>query len=137
MEWGMNSVPARTETIQVTIGDLVFPPADIKAKAGGTVTWINKDIAAHMASVRGGFDVVIEANAAASLVLTKAGIVEYYCRFHPNMMGQITIAPEQGASEYFCFFIRSGDCWILGLIGDRRKASRSIPASGQVIALAA
>jgi plastocyanin len=38
MEWGMNSVPARTETIQVTIGDLVFPPADIKAKAGGTVT---------------------------------------------------------------------------------------------------
>jgi hypothetical protein len=38
----MNSVPARTETIQVTIGDLVFPPADIKAKAGGTVTWTTK-----------------------------------------------------------------------------------------------
>jgi len=44
--------------------------------------------------VRGGFDVMIEANKSASLVLTKAGIVEYYCRFHPNMKGRITIAPE-------------------------------------------
>jgi hypothetical protein len=43
---------------------------------------------------RGGFDVMIEANAAASLVLTKAGVVENYCRFNPKMTGQITITPE-------------------------------------------
>jgi hypothetical protein len=43
---------------------------------------------------RGGFDVMIEANAAAGLVLKNSGIVEYYYRFHPNMTGQITIAPE-------------------------------------------
>jgi plastocyanin len=44
--------------------------------------------------VRDGFDVMIEANASASLVLKKAGVVEYYCRFHPNMKGRITITPE-------------------------------------------
>jgi plastocyanin len=61
---------------------------------GDTITWINKNIVAHTATVRGGFDVMIEANKSASWVLKKAGIVEYYCRFHPNMKGRITITPE-------------------------------------------
>jgi plastocyanin len=91
--WGINSVPAHAKTI-VTIDNLVFSPVEIKAKAGDTVTWINKDIVAHTATVRGGFDVMIKANASASLVLKKAGIVEYYCRFHPNMKGRITITPK-------------------------------------------
>jgi plastocyanin len=94
MIWGINSVPAHAETIYVTIDRLVFAPGELKAKAGDTITWINKDIVAHTATVRGGFDVMIEANKSASLVLTKAGIVEYYCRFHPNMKGRITITPE-------------------------------------------
>jgi hypothetical protein len=34
---------------------------------------------------------MIEANASASVVLKK---VEYYCRFHLNMTGRITITPE-------------------------------------------
>jgi plastocyanin len=92
--WGINSVPAHAETTHVTIENLVYSPVELKAKAGDTIAWINKDIVAHAATVRGGFDVVIEANKSASLVLTKAGIVEYYCRFHPNMKGRITIAPE-------------------------------------------
>jgi plastocyanin len=85
MIWGIKSVPARADTIQVTIDKLVFSPAEIKAKAANTIAWINKDIVAHTATVRGGFDVMIEANKSASLVLKKAGIVEYYRRFHPNM----------------------------------------------------
>jgi plastocyanin len=91
---GINSVPAHAETIQVTIDKLVFSPVELKATVGDTITWINRDIVAHTATVRGGFDVMIEANKSASLVLTKAGIVEYYCRFHPNMKGRITITPE-------------------------------------------
>src|ERR1700730_1529748 len=94
MKWGINSVPAHAETIQVTIDNLVFSPEEFKAKAGDTIAWINKDIVAHTATARGGFDVMIPANESASLVLTKAGIVEYYCRFHPNMKGRITITPE-------------------------------------------
>ena len=92
--WEINSVPARADTIQVTIENLVFSPAEIKAKVGDTIAWINKDIVAHTATVRGGFDVMIAADTSASLVLKKAGIVEYYCRFHPNMKGRITITPE-------------------------------------------
>ncbi len=94
MVWGINSVPAHAETVHVTIDELVFAPGELKAKVGDTITWINRDIVAHTATMRGGFDVMIEANKSASLVLTKAGIVEYYCRFHPNMKGRIATTPK-------------------------------------------
>jgi plastocyanin len=91
---GMISVPAHAEMIQVTIDGLIFSPAEITAKIGDTVVWRNKDIVAHTATARGGFDVMIKPDKSASLVLTKTGSVEYYCRFHPNMLGRITITPE-------------------------------------------
>jgi len=43
---GMNFVPAQAEAIHI-----VFSPAETKAKAGGMVTSINKDIVAHTAAV--------------------------------------------------------------------------------------
>jgi plastocyanin len=90
---GAATVPARADTITVTIDKLVFSPADIKAKVGDTVEWVNKDVLAHTATVKGGWDVMIPAKKSASLVLKKAGAVEYYCRFHPNMKGHITVTP--------------------------------------------
>ena len=91
---GISAVPAHAETIQVTIDKLVYSPMEIKAKVDDTIEWINKDIVAHTATVRGDWDVTIAANSSASLVLKKAGTVDYYCRFHPNMKGRITIAPK-------------------------------------------
>lgn len=91
---GMNAVPALAETIQVTIDKLVYSPVEIKAKVDDTIEWINKEIVAHTATMRGDWDVTIAANSSASLVLKKAGNVDYYCRFHPNMKGRITIAPK-------------------------------------------
>jgi plastocyanin len=90
---GMAIIPARADTITVTIEKLVFAPVDIKAKVGDTVLWVNKDILAHTATVKGGWDVMIPPKKSASLVLKKAGAVEYYCRFHPNMKGHITVSP--------------------------------------------
>ncbi|MEP9373610.1 amicyanin, partial [Mesorhizobium sp. KR1-2] len=42
--------------------------------------------------VTGGWEVMIPPNRSASIVLEKAGVVDYYCRFHPNMKGRITAA---------------------------------------------
>ncbi len=91
---GMNAVPAHAETIQVTIDKLVFTPMEIKAKVGDTIEWVNKDILAHTATVSGDWDVMIAAKSLASLVLKKTGNVDYYCRFHPNMKGRISITPK-------------------------------------------
>ncbi len=87
-------VPVHAETIQVTIDKLEFSPADIKAKVGDTIEWVNKDVFAHTATVRGDWDVMISPKKTGSFVLEKPGDVEYYCRFHPNMRGRISIMPK-------------------------------------------
>ena len=86
-------IPAHAETIQVTVDKLDFIPAEIKAKVGDTITWINNDVLAHTATVRGDWDVMLPPKKTVSFVLKKAGDVEYYCRFHPNMKARISIAP--------------------------------------------
>ena len=81
---------AFADTIQVTIDKLVFSPAEINAKVGDTIEWVNKDVIAHTATVKGGWEVMIPAKASATMVVKTAEAVEYYCRFHPNMKGRLT-----------------------------------------------
>lgn len=87
-------VPAHAETFQVTVDKLDFLPASIKAKVGDTIEWVNKDVFAHTATVRGDWDVMIPPKKTGSFVLKTSGDVEYYCRFHPNMKGRISVAPK-------------------------------------------
>jgi plastocyanin len=88
------SVSARAATVQVTMENLVISPAELSAKVGDTVELVNKDIFAHTATARNGdFDVTIPPKKTVTFVLKKAGAVEYYCRFHPNMKAVLTIAP--------------------------------------------
>ena len=48
------SVSARAETIQITIDKLVFAPAEVGAKVGDTIEWINKDALVHTATATNG-----------------------------------------------------------------------------------
>jgi plastocyanin len=85
--------PVQAETIQVTIDKLVFSPATVEAKVGDTIIWVNKDVFAHTATVKGDWDVMIPPKKTASLTLKKAESVDYSCRFHPNMKGHLTVTP--------------------------------------------
>ena len=92
--FGMIAVPAQAATIQITMQDLVFAPVEVAAKVGDTIEWINKDVLAHTATARNGdFDVTTPPKKTVTSVLKKAGSVEYYCCFHPNMKAVLTIAP--------------------------------------------
>jgi len=92
--FGTMAVPAHAATIQITMQDLVFAPAEVSARVGDTIEWINKDVLAHTATARNGdFDVTTPPKKTVTSVLKKAGSVEYYCRFHPNMKAVLTIAP--------------------------------------------
>ena len=91
---GAMAVPAHAATIQITIDNLVFAPAEVSAKVGDTIEWINKDVLAHTATARNGdFDVITPPKKTVTSVLKKAGTIEYYCRYHPNMKAVLTIAP--------------------------------------------
>ena len=84
---------ARAETIQVKIEKLAFMPSQVTAHIGDTIEWVNTDFVAHTATARdGAWDVMIAPSATASIVLKAGGTVDYYCKFHPNMTGQIAVS---------------------------------------------
>jgi plastocyanin len=88
------SVPADAASIQITMEKLVISPAEASAKVGDTIEWINRDIFAHTATARSGdWDVMIPPKKTVTSVLKKAGTMEYYCRFHPNMKATLVVVP--------------------------------------------
>ena len=46
---------------------------------------------AHRDSARWGVDVMLPPNTTKSVVIKAAGTIDYYCKFHPNMNGQIAV----------------------------------------------
>ncbi|MRX36697.1 cupredoxin domain-containing protein [Aminobacter sp. MDW-2] len=90
----MGAVPALAETITVTVDKMAFTPTEVSAKIGDTIEWVNKDRFAHTATVKGGWEVVLPVKKSGSLVVEKAEAIDYYCRFHPNMKGRITVAAK-------------------------------------------
>ena len=80
------------EVVRVAINDLAFSPAEVTAKVGDTIEWVNGDFIDHTATDKGGaWDVAIAAGKTAQLVLTTAGTFAYYCKFHPGMTGNIHV----------------------------------------------
>jgi plastocyanin len=64
------------------------------ARVGDTIEWINRDVFAHTATARNGdFDVPLPPKQTVSFTVKKAGAVDYYCRFHPNMKAVLKTDP--------------------------------------------
>jgi plastocyanin len=88
------AAPARAETIKVEVKNLVFTPAVVTAKAGDRIVWTNKDVLQHTATATDkAFDVMLPPGKSGSIVVTKAGTFDYFCKFHPNMKGKVTVTP--------------------------------------------
>jgi plastocyanin len=88
------SISAFATTVGISMDNLEIAPAEVSAKVGDTIEWVNKDPFAHTATAKSGdWDVMLPPRKSGSLVLKKAGTFEYYCRFHPNMKGVLTVTP--------------------------------------------
>jgi len=88
------SISALAASFQISMENLEIAPAQVNAKVGDTITWVNKDVFAHTATARNGdFDVTLPPKKTVSFTLKKAGTIDYYCRFHPNMKAVLTVAP--------------------------------------------
>lgn len=85
--------PAEAKTIHVTIEKLSFSPQTIKANVGDVIEWNNKDPMQHSATVKGGWDILLPPGKVTKQMLDSAQTVNYYCRFHPDMVGQLTVKP--------------------------------------------
>lgn len=88
------SISALAATVQITMDKLEIAPAQVSAKVGDTIEWVNKDPFAHTATAKNGdWEVMLPPHKSGTLVLKKAGTFEYYCRFHPNMKAVLTVTP--------------------------------------------
>ena len=88
------SIAAEAENLRITMAAVSFSPPSISAHVGDVIEWSNEDIVVHTATDRAkSFDVVILPDGKARTTLTKAGKVSYYCRYHPNMTGEIAVDP--------------------------------------------
>jgi plastocyanin len=85
------AAPPKTE--QIVIDQLAFGRAPTDLRVGDTVKWVNHAMFEHSATARDGqFDIDLPPGATGQVVLTRAGIVSYYCRFHPGMTGQVSVS---------------------------------------------
>ena len=57
------------------------------------ITWVNHDMFIHSATTKD-FDVVLKPGASGAVVLLQPGTINYICRYHPGMKGQIVIKPR-------------------------------------------
>jgi len=86
--------PAHGATVQIVMENIAISPAEVSAKVGDTIKWTNKDEFAHTATARNGdFDVTLPPKTSATIVVKKAGTVDYYCRYHPNMTATLKVEP--------------------------------------------
>jgi plastocyanin len=83
---------AAAETVTVQMTNVAFAPATITARVGDTIVWTNNDIVAHTATARDkSWDLMVFPKKTGRFVVKKAGSIEYYCKFHPNMGGHIEV----------------------------------------------
>ena len=82
------------EAIRVTVDKMNFDPPKISAHVGDTIEWVSSDFVVHTATAKNkDWAVAIPAKDVGRVTLTHPGEVDYFCRFHPNMTGQIAVAP--------------------------------------------
>lgn len=97
--------PAQSGAVQaIDIKDFAFP-AETTVKVGTTVTWTNRDSAAHTVTSGprskpdGKFDAKLAQNQTFSFTFTTAGTFEYFCKPHANMNAKIIVVNgDQGAA---------------------------------------
>lgn len=78
----------------VVIDKMAFSPVPARLQVGDVIVWQNNDILRHTVTARDeSFDVDLPAKSEARMVIGQAGAVEFYCRFHPGMVGTLSVSP--------------------------------------------
>lgn len=90
---GMEEPPVATETVEIV--DFKFSPATIQVDVGTTVTWGNRDQAAHTVTSTnpgGLFDSGSLAKGEQfEFTFAEAGVYEYFCSIHSWMTGTVIV----------------------------------------------
>lgn len=85
------SKPAKAADVTVEISRFKFAPVDLEIAVGGTVAFINLDLAPHTAT-GDSFDTgMLRRGERKEIAFPAAGAFQYYCRFHRHMTGRVVV----------------------------------------------
>jgi plastocyanin len=92
---GSSEKPAAAKTATVAIKSFKYMPATVRVRAGGRVTFVNRDGAGHTATFTTGPSKLdtdrLERGDKAALTFPKAGSYTYVCAFHAFMKGEVVV----------------------------------------------
>lgn len=82
------------QTVDISISGSAFSSTSVTVNVGDTIRWTNNDSFSHTASEENGvFNTgTLSAGETVSITMTQAGSFDYFCVFHPGMMGTIIVA---------------------------------------------
>ena len=81
---------------RVVIDQMAFDKVPANVRVGDVILWVNKDMFRHTVTARNrAFDVDLMPGASARTTITQAGLLAYYCRYHPGMSGSFRVAGQE------------------------------------------
>lgn len=80
---------AHTPTI--VVDKLVFGAVPSNLTVGDSVVWTNRDLFRHSATAVGHFDVDLPVGTQRRMILRRAGVFRFTCKFHPGMKGVLKV----------------------------------------------
>jgi plastocyanin len=81
-------------SVTLTASNFAFDPSDLSAAAGDTIEFTNEDDAEHNFTAEdASLDEDVEAGGSTSISLegVEAGDYDFFCEYHPDMKGTLTV----------------------------------------------
>lgn len=83
---------AAGKTLRIVVDNVAFSPAEADVTVGDTIEWVNRDFLAHTATAGDGkWELILPPGATKQLQIKEPATLDYYCRYHPNMKGKISV----------------------------------------------
>jgi plastocyanin len=80
------------DMVVVELKNIQFSPREVTVAKGGTVVWVNRDLATHtVTSYDYTFDVTIKRGEETQRTFEGEGVYEYYCTIHSGMEGKVIV----------------------------------------------
>lgn len=103
----LSNLVAATEDVpssfEIDVVDFAYSPANIEVAPGTTVNWTNMDQVAHTVTGEEFSSSSLKAGETFTYIFEEPGIYEYYCAFHPQMIGTVTVSgsslPEEEVAD--------------------------------------
>jgi plastocyanin len=84
--------PAVAAEYQITVANMRFGAPAGSLHVDDVIIWRNDDIFRHTATARDkSFDVDLPPKSERRMTVRQRGAIDYYCRFHPAMVGRLDV----------------------------------------------